>query len=340
MSHSENGSPLLQMVFGHMAAKLVYAAAELGLPDLLAERPRTSDELAGLARAHRPSLRRLLRGLAGLGIVAETEADRFELTELGAPLRAGARDSARSLVRMLCGPEDWRSWGELVPSLRTGETGWEHAHGMSWIDFYARNPEQATTFNQAMAEHTRDAAPGLIGAAELSRFRTIADVGGGDGTLLAAALREQPELRGILFDLPSGLDGAVCRLGAAGVTRRCDVIAGDFFESVPEGADAYLLKQVLHDWDDEEAIAILRNVRRAIPAGGRVLIAERVLPELAGAEHARSLIVDVLMMVVTGGRERTESEFRELLDAAGFELSRLGEPIPPFDYHVIEGRPA
>jgi O-methyltransferase domain/Dimerisation domain len=336
---SSSASNIHEMVFGFMAAKIVYAAAELGIADQLSEEPRTSAELADRTEAHGPSLRRLLRGLSGLGIVAQTGADRFELTELGEPLRADAPDSAQALVTMLCGPEDWRSWGELVPSVRSGESGWVRAHGTSWIDFYWRNPEQSATFNRAMAEHTRDAAPGILACADLSRFQTVADVGGGDGTLIAEALRAEPDLDGILFDLPSGLDAAPATLETAGVAERCRLVCGDFFQSVPEGAGAYLLKQVLHDWDDEEAVAILQSVRRAMPPEGRLLVVERMLPEVAGPEDAQTLLVDVLMLVVTGGRERTEREFRGLMDAAGFELSRLTAPIPPFDYRVIEGAP-
>jgi O-methyltransferase domain/Dimerisation domain len=337
MSNS-GASSIRAMVFGFMAAKLVYAAAELRIGDLLAEGPRTTDELATASRAHAPSLRRLLRGLAGLGVVEQIDGDRFELTALGVPLRADAPDSARALVRMLCGPQDWRSWEELVPSVRTGQSGFERAHGTTWIDFYERNPEQSATFNRAMSEHTRDAAPGILAAADLGRFGTLVDVGGGDGTLIAAALRAEPTLAGVLFDLPSGLGAAAETLRAAGVAERCRLAAGDFFVAVPEGADAYLLKQILHDWDDEEAVAILRTMRQAMAPGASLLIVERLLPEVASAADAQALLVDVLMLVVTGGRERTEQEFRDLLDAAGFEVYGLSERLPPFDYRVIEAK--
>jgi hypothetical protein len=327
------------MVFGFMPAKLVYAAAELEIADLLAERPRTSAELADATGTHRPSLLRLLRALAGLGVLAQTDEDRFELTELGTPLRDDAPDSARALVTMLCGPENWASWGELVPSVRTGRSGWERVHGMTWIEFYERHPEQSATFNRAMSEHTREAAPGILAAAGLARFDTVVDVGGGDGTLIAEALRAEPGLEGVLFDLPSGLAAAAATLAAAGVAERCRLVTGDFFASVPREADAYLLKHVLHDWDDDDAVAILRNVREAMAPEGRVLICERMLPELARPAEAQSLLVDVLMLVVTGGRERTEHEFRALLDAAGLWLSELSEPIAPFDYRLLEARP-
>jgi hypothetical protein len=335
---------LIDMAFDVMAAKTVYAAAELGLADLLVGGPLTSAELAERAGAHGPSLRRLLLALAALGVVAQTGADRFELADLGRPLRADAPDSVRGLVRMLCGPEDWRSWGELAPGVRTGETAWVRAHGMPWTEYYARNAGPAATFNLAMAEHTRDAAPGLVAAADLARFHTVVDVGGGDGTLMAEVLRSHPGVEGTVFDVPAGLAAATTTLDASGVGVgvRCRLVAGDFFVSVPAGADAYLLKQILHDWDDERAAAILGNIRTAMPPHGRVLVFERTLPErvTAGHDDAQSLLLDILMLVVTGGRERTEADFRRLFDATGFEAIRVGEPIPPFGYRVLEAAPA
>jgi hypothetical protein len=330
---------LQQVLFGAMAAKIVYAAADLGIADLLAEDPRTSAELAELIGADPPSLRRLLRALAGLEVVAQTGADRFELTEVGRPLCTGAPCSIHALVTMLCGPENWRSWGELVNSVRTGEPGWDQAHGLSWIEFYEQHPDRSANFNRAMAEHTRDAAPGIVAGAELSRFRSLMDVGGGDGTLIAEALRAHPDLTGAILDLPAGLAEAGAKLERAGLASRCRLLSGDFFESVPGGADAYLLKQVLHDWDDERAGLILGNLRRAMRRDSRLLIAERVLPERVGAADVPTLLVDVLMLVVTGGRERTEAEFERLLARAGFALAGLTEPLPPFEYRVIEGTP-
>jgi O-methyltransferase domain/Dimerisation domain len=332
-------SPLQELLFGAMTAKIVYAAAELRLADLLAEGHRTSAELAGRTGAHGPSLRRLLRALAGLGVVTQTGSDRFELTDLGAPLCSGAPDSIHNLVTMLCGPENWRSWGELVASVRTGEPGWNEAYGVSWVEYYGLHADRAANFNHAMAEHTRDAAPGIVAGAELSRFRTLVDVGGGDGTLMVEALHANPGLTGAIVDLPAGLAEARATLDAAGVANRCRLLPGDFFESVPEGADAYLLKQVLHDWDDERAGLILSTLRRAMSPDSRLLVAERVLSEEVDPADAPTLLVDMLMLVVTGGRERTEAEFEALFGGAGFELTRLTDALPPFDYRVIEGTP-
>jgi hypothetical protein len=321
-----------EFLFGEMVAKIIYAAAELRIPDLLGGRPMSCAELADQTGTREQSLRRLLRALAGLGVVAQIDADRFAVGELGGPLRTDAPDSQRSLVTMRCGPEVWRSWGELLPCLQSGKPAWELAHGMSWVDYYARNPERSANFNRAMAEHTRDAAPGIVSAAELGRFNTVVDLGGGDGTLMAEALRANPHLQGVVFDLPSGLDATVA-------AQRCRVVAGDFFESVPDGADAYLLKQVLHDWDDAACVEILRTVRAAASPQARVLIVDRMLPELVSDADTQTLLVDVLMMVVTGGRERTEAEFRGLLDSAAFEATRITKAIPPFDYRIIEAAP-
>jgi hypothetical protein len=332
-------SPLEEAVFGAMAGKVVAAAAEMGIADLLAEGPRTSAEIAEQTRAHRPSLRRLLRALAGLGVLVQTDRDRFHLTDLGRSLQTDAPNSIRALVTMLCSPELWRSWGELMPSVCSGERAFERANRISLFEFYERNPEASATFNTAMAQHSRDAAAAIIPAANLSRFDTVMDVGGGDGTLIAEILRAHRHLEGVLFDLPQGLESAARTLAAAGVADRCRTVGGDVFEGVPAGADAYLLKQVLHDWDDAQAGAILRSVRGAMTPDARLLILERMLPETVTAADTQTLLLDVLMLLVTGGKERTEQEFRSLLSEAGFRLATSTEPIPPFDYRVIEATP-
>ena len=194
------------------------------------------------------------------------------------------------------------------------------------------------TFNAAMAEHTRAVAPGFVEAHDFGRYRTVADLGGGDGTLIGAILRANPGLRGVLFDLPPGLAAAPATL--ADVAGRTEIVPGDFFESVPEGADAYVLKSVIHDWDDERAAAILRNCRAAMRDDARLLVLEQVMPEIVTEEAQGVVRNDLNMLVSTGGRERTEAEFRALLDGAGFETAALTGPLPPAGYHVIEARPA
>jgi hypothetical protein len=320
-------TPLHESLTAPIASQILYAAAELRVADLLADGSATTAELAEAAGAHGPTLRRLLLALAGLGVVSQIGADRFELTEAGRPLQVDGPGSMRALILLLCGPEMAHSGSELVRSVRSGECAWNLAYGMPVFEYYARHPESAAIFNAAMAEHTRDAAPGIVAAGDFSRFRTVVDVGGGEGTLLAAILDAEPGVKGIAFDVPEALGAASGRLRTE---------AGDFFSSVPEGADAYVLKQVLHDWSDAPATAILRNCRAAMRPGARLLIAERMLPERVGTEDREPLLVDLLMLVATGGRERTEREFRELLAAAGLELLTVSDVMPPFGYRVLE----
>ncbi|WP_460062606.1 methyltransferase [Streptomyces sp. YKOK-I1] len=333
---------LMGMVVQAMAAKSVHAAAELGLADVLAEQPLTSGELAERTGVDGPSLHRLLLALAGLGLVTPVDSERFALADLGQPLRTDAPDSVHGLISTMCGTEVWRSWGELTTGVRTGETAWELVYGLDWAEYYASNPESSRLFNLAMSENTRDLVPGILAAADLSRSRSVVDIGGGDGTLMAHVLREHPGLTGMVFDMPSGLETAATTLSAAGVLPRCRLVSGDFFRSVPADADAYLLKQVLHDWDDDESATILRNIRTVIPDDGRVFVLERVLPQQVtpgSRSDATSFLLDLHMMVVTGGQERTEHEYRRLLEAAGFKLNRA-VAVARSDFHVIEAVPA
>ncbi|MFI0483648.1 methyltransferase [Actinomadura sp. 9N215] len=338
-SKTESRSPLLDLAFGYMPAQMIHAAAELGLADALAAGPRTSAELAGETGTHAPSLHRLLRGLVGLGVVEQKERDLFALTAEGQRLRADAPDSIRSLIRLFCGPDVWRSWGDMTETLRTGEYAWERVTGTTPFEFFesGANAELSATFNAAMSEHTRAVAPGIVEAHDFGRYGTVADLGGGDGTLISAILRSQPGLRGLLFDQPAGLAAASATL--ADVADRVEVVTGDFFKDVPGGADAYVLKSVIHDWDDERATAILRNCRAAMRPGARILLLEQVMPEIVTPQTQGVVRNDLNMLVCTGGRERTEAEFRALLEGAGFTAVALTGPIPPSDYYVIEAEP-
>ncbi|WP_165975558.1 methyltransferase [Actinomadura rubrisoli] len=331
-------SPLIDLAFGYMPAQMLHVAAELGLADALHGEPRSSAELAKETGAHAPSLLRLLRALAVLGVVEQRERDLFALTAEGARLRSDAPDSIRSLIRLFCGPDVWRTWGDMAETLRTGEYAWLRVTGKTPFEFFDTNEELSVTFNRAMAEHTRDVAPALIGAHDFRRHRTVADLGGGDGTLIAAILRAAPGARGILYDLPAGLAAAPKTL--RDLADRCDIVPGDFFESVPEGADAYVLKSVLHDWDDEKAATILRTCRAAMRPDARVLVLEQIVPEMVAPDTMGTLMNDLNMLVSTGGRERTEEEFRALLADAGFGVVAITGPAAPSNYHVIEARPA
>jgi orsellinic acid C2-O-methyltransferase len=331
---------LLDLAFGYMPAQILATAARLGLADHLAAGIRTSEELAAATGAHQPSLYRLLRAMACLGLVTEDSPGTFSLAPAGVPLRSDVPESMRALVMLFCGAEVWRAWGELEYSVRTGHTGWQKATGMTPFEFMAQHPELAATFNAAMADHTRSVAPAIVAGYDFGRFETVVDVGGGDGTLLAAILVAAPGVRGMLFDLPSGADTAPKILADAGVADRCEIVTGDFFASVPPGADCYLLKSVIHDWDDEQATAILRNCRAALPEHGRLLVVEPVLPASVDPSVRAAVMSDLNMLVNTGGRERTEPEFRALFAAAGLDLTDVLGPLGDTNYRILEGTPS
>jgi len=320
---------LLALITGFMPARVVHAAAELGLADLLVAGVNTAASLARETGAHAPSLHRLLRALASLGLVDETEPGRFALTPLGTQLRRDVPGSQRNLALMFGGERSWRCWGALLHSVRTGEAAMQPVYGMGSFEYLAAHPDAAVVFNAAMAEITRQVARAVVAAYDFARFRRIVDVGGGNGTLLAAILAAAPGLRGIVFDLPAGNAEAPRLLAAAGLTQRAEVVAGDFFQAVPEGADAYILKSVIHDGDDGDSIAILKSCRKAIVKAGRLLLVERVMPERmeASPAHQRMAMLDMNMLALPGGRERTEAEYRALFEAARFALERV-LPLP------------
>lgn len=329
------------MVFGFFPAKTLQVAAELALADHLADGPRTTVQLAEASASHAPTLHRLLRALALLGVVEEREAGVFGLTELGQSLRSDVPHSLRALCQLFPSDTSWRAWGELLASVRTGETGWDRVFDESAFEYMAARPEMATMFNRAMSDGTRAIAPALPPAYDFGRFQRLVDVGGGDGTLLAAILNATPGLSGTVYDLPAGLAEAPARLGEAGVADRVELVEGDFFDSVPP-SDGYVLKSVLHDWDDERSVAILSSCRQAIAADGRMLVVEGVLPARVGPDPALFGLVmsDLNMLACTGGRERTEDDFRSLFEAAGFTLSSVSAPLPATTYRVLEGTPA
>jgi hypothetical protein len=326
---------LLDAVFGYAPAQVVHVAARLGIADHLAGGPRTSAELAELTGTHEPSLRRLLRGLACVGGVTELSPGRFELTPDGEALCDDAPHSIRRLVLLSAGDEVWRSWGELEYSVRTGKPAWDKVTGASTFEFYATHPQQRAIFDAAMSAHTRSVAPAFAAGYDFGRFGTLVDLGGGNGTLIAALLAATPGLHGILYDLPDGLESAPKVLAEAGVADRCEVVAGDFFASVPAGADAYVIKSVIHDWDDDRTVALLRVCRAAMAPGSVLLVIEPVLPDVVSAADTGSVMSDLNMLVLTEGRERTEAEFRALYAAAGLELTEVVGPLA--GYRLIAG---
>jgi hypothetical protein len=327
---------VIQMLAGKSVAQAISVAAELGIADALKDAPKHVEELAAATSTHAPSLYRLLRALASVGIFTEIEDRQFGLTPLAACLRSDAPDSIRNLARWYGVPLILRGWEELLHSVKTGETGVKQALGVTdSFAYMSEHPEQAQIFHACMTEISRKNMPGIVGAYDFGRFRKIVDVGGSHGLLLAAILRRYPGPHGVVFDLPRVVEGTQRAIAADGLTERCEAVGGNFFESVPAGADAYVLKQVIHDWDDAPAVAILRNVRQAIKPEGRLLLLEVVIPP--GNEPSLSKLSDLGMLVVAGGRERTEIEYRALFAAAGFTLTAIHPTAS--GQSVIEGVP-
>jgi hypothetical protein len=293
---------LIQMATGAWVAKTLHAAAKLGLADQLTSGPRSAAELAGPMRAHAPSLHRLMRTLASLGILAEQKEQRYALTALGEALKLNAPGSARSTMLTFGSPWAQSAWDHLVYSVQTGKTGFEKAQGMPLFDYLARHPEDASLFNETMVGFHGQEPPAVAAAYDFSSFKTIVDVGGGTGNLLATILTRYAGPRGVLFDLPHVAAKAPALLKAKGVNDRVTIEAGDFFKSVPTGGDAYVLSHIIHDWDEDQCLAILRHIRKAMNAGGRLLIAEMVLP--AGDAPHPGKMLDIAMLVWPGGQER------------------------------------
>ena len=325
---------MLRMIWGIHISRAVYVAAELGIADILADGRRTTSELADATETHEPSLYRILRLLASLGVLSEHDGRSFSLTMLGERLRTDVPASMRSWAMLVESLGGVRAFDPIIDTVRTGTPGVDLAHGMSIFQYVAEHPLQAQGFHAAMSERTAAFAPSVASSYDFSGVRTVVDIGGGKGTLLAAILRANGQVRGVLFDQPAVTADAAEVLGAAGVSDRCQIVPGDFFEGVPAGADRYVLANVLHDWDDIRAVQILSNCRRAMAEDGRVLIVERLIPD-DSADALPVLLSDINMLVFTGGQERTNAEYTSLLAEAGLELGNIKAVTAP--YGVIEG---
>ena len=309
---------LLRLVNGFRVTQTIYAGVELGIPDLLAEGERTADDLADASGADPPTLYRLLRALASLGIVHEGDERRFSLTDLGRPLRSDVPGSLRGWVRLQGRDYLWRSWGNLANAVREGQNSFRMVHGTDIWEWRAEHADESAIFDEAMRSMTIGANASILDAYDFGQFGTIVDVAGGNGTLIAALLAAHPASRGILFDQEHVVSGAEPILRAAGVLDRCEIVAGSFFESVPEGADAYVLKWIIHDWEDEESVAILRTCRAAMGTDAVVLLIERDLGQ--PNEDPVAKLADLNMLVMPGGRERTLDEYAALFGAADLRL--------------------
>jgi len=321
----------IRLGFGFAISQALRAVIELGVPDLLADGERPMDELAAATGAHPEALYRVMRLLASEGVFREVEPHRFALTDIGATLRSGAAGPG-DLVRML-NSEAYLAFAELLHSVRTGKPAFDKVFGSPRFDWLSRHPERAALFQRAMVAISQGSNETVAGAYDFGPFTRVVDVGGGHGQLLSAILARNPHLTGVLFDLPSGTEAARQEIG--GNLPRTEIVAGDFFESVPAG-DVYMIKKVIHDWDDERAALILRNCRKAMPPNGKVLVAETLVPP--GDEPGEIKTVDVIMLAVTGGLERTEAQYADLFAAAGLQLERVIETSAPIS--ILEAAPA
>lgn len=309
-----------RIITGYWQSQAVYVAAELGIADLLRDGPQPVEALAAATQCVPDALFRVLRALASIGIFTEVAPRTFGLTPMAELLRSDIAGSQRSLARM-AGGEQFRAWGDLLYSVRTGRTAFEKQFGAPVFDWLAAHPEQAQIFDGAMVGiHGRETAA-VLAAYDFSGINVLADVGGGNGSNLIAILGAHPAMRGVLFDLPHVVDRAGEAIAGAGLSARCERVGGNFFVDVPVDADAYFLRHIIHDWNDDQSLTILRCIRRRIPAHGRLLLVESVIPP--GNEPFDAKFLDLTMLAIPGGKERTRDEYDALLTSAGFRLTRI-----------------
>jgi hypothetical protein len=327
-------SQVSRLMDGYLTTQLLYIAAKLGVADVLAGGPQASNGVAQAVGAEPDALHRALRALAAEGVLEERPDGRFGLTALGACLRSGVPGSLRGAI-IARGDLYFRAAAGLLEATRGGGVAFEHAYGSSFFEYVAQHPERAAEFQASMADRSRQEAAHVVSSYDFDRFDRLVDVGGGTGILLAAILAAAPRLQGTLMDQPHVVERARERLQTDPVAARCALVGGDFFASVPSGGDVYLLSRVVHDWNDEAAARILTNCRRAMADGGTLLLVEAVLPERA-QDHPAAIRMDLHMLVLATGRERTAAEFDRLLTASGFEMTRIVPTGSPAGIHVIE----
>lgn len=326
---------MLQFVTGFWMSRAVFVLAKLGIPDQLQSGPKSVEELAQATDTHAPSLYRLLRALASNGVVKTENDGRFALTPLSELLVTGAPGSVRSFIISELGQEHYPAWGNLMHSVKTGEIAFDNHFGVDIWGYFAQNPEDAAVFNDSMSNMTAAVNEAIMSRYDFSPFNNIVDVGGGHGGLITSILRQNPQANGVLFDAGVVIEGARPRLEAAGVADRCEAVSGDFFKAVPAGGDAYVMKWIIHDWEDEKAIAILKNCRSQMQPNGRLIIVDCVVPENDEPDFSKTF--DLNMMVMTGGKERTAAEFEHLLATAGFKLLRVIPTELPTS--IVEAQP-
>lgn len=321
---------LVQLAFAPLVTQALYVAAKLGIADLLRDKPLPIKELASATKQNERALYRVMRSLASVGVFEESDAKVFAQNQNSEPLRSDLPNSMRSGVIFMGEEWHWRVWGDMAYSVETGKPAWGRIHGAEAFDYLAGRPQHQEIFNRAMTDMSAATAPAIVEAYDFSDIETLADIAGGHGYLLAQILKANPKLKGILFDVYTVIEGAAPLLARHGVTSRVTKVAGNFFESIPTGADAYMMKHIIHDWDDARSVWILRNIHQASKPNAKLLIVESVVP--AGNDKHLSKLMDLEMLVSPGGVERTAEEYRTLLAQAGFRLTRI---IPTKSAHSI-----
>jgi ubiquinone/menaquinone biosynthesis C-methylase UbiE len=335
MTMHDVNADLSKLIMGFRVSQAIHVAATLGLADLLASGPKTSNDLAAATDTHPLALYRLMRALSSAGIFCERDHRRFELTPVAELLRSNAAGTHAPMAQLVGRPSSWQAWGDLLYAVRTGNTAFDHVHGRGVWEHRAQHPAEGEVFDRAMSTRTEQFAEAALAACDFSRFAHVVDVGGGEGTFLAAILTAHPRTRGTLFDQPQTIARAQSSLASLGLSTRCQAVGGNFFASVPDGGDAYLLKWILHDWDDTASVDILRACRRAMKPSGALIVLERLVGAANTASEAK--FADLHMLVMNGGRERTRDEFASLLGESGFRLVSVTPTSTPL--FVIEGVP-
>ena len=325
---------LTQMIVGTWVSRAIYVVAELGIADLLKDGPHSSEEIATATGVDARALYRLLRALASVSVFAEGSPGYFELTPLAECLQSDRNDSLRAYAIKFGQAWDWQPWGYVLESVKTGKPVFKNVFGMEIFEYLAENPEAARIYNEAMSSFSGKRSAAITAGYDFSSIHNLVEVGGGHGSLLASILNANLTMKGVLFDLPHTIKAARQLIEAEGLLERCELVSGNFFESIKSGGDAYLLKHIIHDWSDEQAIAILKNCHRAMLDRGKLLVVEMVIPR--GNEPFFGKLLDLQVLVnYQGGCERTEAEYQALFEAAGFSLTKIVTTVCPLS--VIEG---
>ena len=327
---------MLQMMSGLWVSRGIYIAAKLGIADYLKDGAKTAEELAPVTDAHADSLYRILRMLAMVGVFYQDGENRFGLTPLSETLLSDAPVSLRESAIIEMGEAHYEAWGNLLHTVKTGDIAFDSHFGMDIWKYFEQHPQNAETFNRYMANSSALMNEAIGKTDVFKDSRRVVDVGGGLGGMISAVLKANPQLEGVLFDAPTIVEKSKDFIAEKGLSQRCATIGGNFFEAVPPGGDTYTMRWIIHDWEDSKSIRILENIRRVMPAAGKLILAEAVVP--ANGEPHYSKFFDLIMLTITGGRERTESEYAALLDKAGFKLKRV---IPTDTFlSIIEAVPA